>query len=114
MLSRSTSILPLLLLGSLHLASASPISISTTLVLPRDECDQYLEFDGMQQTEWFYGPPVVAIDWSCTSVIGGSCILEKGYAHTTSVEKTISGSVSFGLDLGKIFSLGAEAGFAYT
>ncbi|KAF2477052.1 uncharacterized protein BDR25DRAFT_309365 [Lindgomyces ingoldianus] len=87
---------------------------ATAMVLPRDDCSSIMEYQNLVQNAPFSLPNEVVANAECTSTLTTECQIEKGYAHTVSFETTISGSVSVGLDIDKIFSLGVEAGFAFT
>ncbi|ORY14948.1 hypothetical protein BCR34DRAFT_598849 [Clohesyomyces aquaticus] len=87
---------------------------ASAMVIPRDDCSDILEYRNLHQSPIISLPSEIVSNVFCTSLLTETCELSKGYAHTTSVEYSITGGVSFSLGLGKIAELGVEASFTYT
>lgn len=51
---------------------------------------------------------------SCPQGDGGSCEHQKGYEHSVGVTQSLSGGISGGLDIKKIFNIGASFGYEYS
>ncbi|KAK5939118.1 hypothetical protein PMZ80_008421 [Knufia obscura] len=51
---------------------------------------------------------------TCVSSSDNYCEISREYSYSVGVTHTVSGSVSGSLDIGKIFSIGAEAGYSYS
>lgn len=50
----------------------------------------------------------------CVSNLEDNCELSQGIAHTITIQHTISVGINGGIDIGRIFSLGASVGYEYS
>ncbi|KAF2113175.1 hypothetical protein BDV96DRAFT_662210 [Lophiotrema nucula] len=99
-LSPLTSLLPAILLALR----------ATALVLPRDDCSDVLEYQDLAQSAPFDIGPINAVAVTCDA----PCSHSREVSHTEKVEITFEQTISAGLDLEEIFSLGVEAKFTET
>ncbi|KAI1843845.1 hypothetical protein JX265_003741 [Neoarthrinium moseri] len=76
-------------------------------------CPSRQEYKDVVVSAPYYGDWVLANAIECTSGDQNNCEIVNGYSHTVTVEKSVSGSFTGGLDLGKIASAGFDAGFSY-
>ncbi|KAF1996233.1 hypothetical protein P154DRAFT_623439 [Amniculicola lignicola CBS 123094] len=81
---------------------------TTALVYPRQDCSDLLEYRNVVVGDAIAGAPTLVGGVECEA----GCELANGVAHAETTEVSFSISFSVGLDLGKVFSVGVEAGFS--